>query len=186
MALLDFPDHLLNLIVEKLDWTTLRTTRTTCRSLCALCEHHHECGMQERATKKHDWELDHELKLACKTNADKVAKIIITTIQSRLQKVDSFPCILNQLLWDTVHRRGEVTIVDVLVIGLGTKELMRKRDFITSLLHMAAAKGLDAIFARLVDAGMDENALDIYGQTPADVVQKLQKLQKLQKVVRVS
>ena len=62
-------------------------------------------------------------------------------------------------------------MIDALIVaGANYKN---QHGFSTSLLHMAAARGLDAIFARLVDAGMDKDAMDIYGQTPADVVNKL-------------
>ena len=85
---------------------------------------------------------------------------------------------LTKLLFDTVQQRGDVTMVDVLIVA--GADLRRCECFcISSLLHLAAAYGLNAISARLVDAGMDENTLDIYGQTPADVARKLtDKLQK--------
>ena len=79
--------------------------------------------------------------------------------------------ILQNCLWETVQQHGSVTMIDALIVaGANYKN---QHGFSTSLLHMAAARGLDAIFARLVDAGMDKDAMDIYGQTPADVVNKL-------------
>jgi ankyrin repeat protein len=176
---IELPNDMVHLVIEKMDLLTVSNARNTSRMMRATCEMHHEQRTRDWIqSERNNHKLKDMLKKACRTEDAKIAKLVVSTMQTRLLIKDLnhlpnpppntyyFFQNINRLLDEAVSD-GHVKIVEVLLsVGADPKQ---KKNMISSMLHTASARGHDDIMALLIGAGAEKDALDIYGQSPSAV-----------------
>ena len=179
--LMDMPPEVLDLVVASMDPPSLDATRATCHALHALCEERRELRIRRWAANKYEYSLEQHLKRACTIGCASVAKHVLERLKGLVTydhepvvktrewyRVQSFNRMVHDLLPEAVHL-GHAGIVKLL-IGFGSDP--NRSLFISSLLHIACARGHVTVVRALLEAGVDAKATDLYGQSPMEIAQQ--------------
>lgn len=176
----DLPPELWRLVIAHMDWPTKCHARLASRKTREWCQAHYERRMADWVCGPEFERWSHllrdKLDTACQCGNVVAARAIIAKMQSRVaaygdavvhsrEWYDARSVVdeINSLLSRSVRDSGHARIVEALLQAGADPG---QRDGISSLLHVAGARGRADLMALLLEAGADPNALDLYGNYP--------------------